>query len=74
MGTQQKRKMESKVVRCAVVGQRSILDKQFVFKTLDFYLKRLLKEYEVIVVSGGALGIDSLGAQWAELRGLKTEI
>ena len=67
-------KMESKVIKCAVVGSRSIQDKQFVFDTLDFYLARLLKEYEVIIVSGGALGIDSLGAQWAELKGLKTEI
>ena len=25
-------------------------------------------------MSGGAVGIDSLGAQWAELRKLKTEI
>lgn len=61
-------------IKVAVVGSRSILDKQFVFKTLDFYLSRLLKEYEVVIVSGGAIGIDSLGAQWAELRGLKTEI
>ena len=33
-----------KLIKIAVVGSRSILNKQFVFDTLDFYLARLLKE------------------------------
>ena len=61
-------------IKVAVVGSRSILNKQFVFDTLDFYLARLLKENEVVIVSGGAIGIDKLSEQFAEERKLKTEI
>ena len=62
------------VVKVGIVGSRSITNKEYVFSVLNFYLARLLEEKEVVVVSGGAVGIDSLGAQWAELRKLKTEI
>lgn len=62
------------VVKVGIVGSRSITDKEYVFSALNFYLARLLEENEVVVVSGGAIGIDSLGAQWAGLRELKTEI
>ena len=62
------------VVKIAVVGSRSITNTDYVFSVLDFYLARLLEENEVVIVSGGAIGIDRLGAQWAELRKLKTEI
>ena len=62
------------VVKVGIVGSRSITDKEYVFSALNFYLARLLEENEVVVVSGGAIGIDSLGAQWAGLRKLKTEI
>lgn len=66
--------MEKPTVKVGIVGSRSITDSKYVFSVLDFYLARLLEENEVVVVSGGAIGIDSLGAQWAELRKLKTEI
>ena len=66
--------MEKPTVKVGIVGSRSIDSKEYVFSVLDFYLSRLLEENEVVIVSGGAVGIDSLGAQWAELRKLKTEI
>ena len=66
--------MEKPIVRIGIVGSRSITPSEYVFSVLDFYLSRLLEENEVVIVSGGAVGIDSLGAQWAELRKLKTEI
>ena len=66
--------MEKLTVKVGIVGSRSIDSKEYVFSVLDFYLARLLEENEVVVVSGGAIGIDNLGAQWAELRKLKTEI
>jgi predicted Rossmann fold nucleotide-binding protein DprA/Smf involved in DNA uptake len=62
--------MEKNIIRCGVVGSRSILDKQFVFDTLDFYLERLLKENEVVIVSGGAVGIDTLSEDFARERKL----
>ena len=61
-------------VKVGIVGSRSITSSEYVFSVLDFYLSRLLEENEVVVVSGGAVGVDSLGVQWAELRKLKTEI
>ena len=66
--------METPTVKVGIVGSRSITFSEYVFSVLDFYLSRLLEENEVVIVSGGAVGIDSLGAQWAELRKLKTEI
>ena len=62
------------MVKVGICGSRSIDSKEYVFSVLDFYLSRLLEENEVVIVSGGAIGIDRLGAQWAELRKLKTEI
>jgi len=62
------------VIKIAVVGSRSITDVDYVFSVLDFYLSRLLKENECIIVSGGAIGVDSLATKFAELRKLKTEI
>ena len=66
--------MEKPTVKIGIVGSRSITSSEYVFSVLDFYLSRLLEENEVVIVSGGAIGIDRLGAQWAELRKLKTEI
>ena len=66
--------MKKPTVKVGIVGSRSITFSEYVFSVLDFYLSRLLEENEVVIVSGGAVGIDSLGAQWAELRKLKTEI
>ena len=66
--------MEKPTVKVGIIGSRSITSSEYVFSVLDFYLSRLLEENEVVIVSGGAVGIDSLGAQWAELRKLKTEI
>ncbi len=54
-----------------VVGSRSILDKEYVFSVLDFYLSRLLKEGDLKIVSGGAKGVDSLGVSWAKEKGLQ---
>ena len=62
------------MVKVGICGSRSITSSEYVFSVLDFYLARLLEENEVVIVSGSAIGIDSLGAQWAELRKLKTEI
>ena len=60
-----------KLIKIAVVGSRTILDKQFVFDTLDFYLARLLKENEAVIVSGNQVkGVDGYAKSFAEERGL----
>lgn len=58
-------------VKIAVVGSRSITNVDYVFSVLDFYLARLLKENECIIVSGRAVGIDSIAEKFAEQRKLK---
>jgi hypothetical protein len=57
----------------AIVGSRSITDKEFVFSTIDHYLSNLNKD-EIVIVSGGAVGIDSLAMLYAAEHNIKTEI
>jgi len=59
-------------LKLAVVGSRTITDKDFVFKTLDYFTKNVKEE--IVVVSGGARGLDSLAADWAGSKGHKTEV
>lgn len=59
-------------MKLAIVGSRTIVDKDFVFETLDYFTQNIKEE--IIVVSGGAKGIDSLGELWAKEKGYKTEI
>ena len=66
--------MEKPIVHCGIVGSRSITNKEYVFSVLNFYLARLLEENEVVVVSGGAVGIDSLAENFVAEKNLKTEI
>ena len=66
--------MEKPTVKVGIVGSRSITSSEYVFSVLNFYLSRLLEENEVVVVSGGAVGVDKLAEDFAEERKLKTEI
>lgn len=61
-------------VRVGIVGSRSITDEEYVFYVLNFYLRRLLAEKEVIIVSGGAVGTDKIAEKFAEQKGIEAEI
>lgn len=61
-------------ITVGIVGSRSITDKDHVFSILDFCLSRLLQEHEIVICSGGAVGIDTMAEDFAEQKGLKTEI
>lgn len=52
-------------MKLAVVGSRSITDKDFVFEVLDQLVG--IKE----IVSGGARGVDTIAAEYAQKRKLK---
>lgn len=55
-------------VRIIVAGGRDYSDSATVFAVLDMiHAKRVVAE----VIHGAAPGADSLGAQWAEARGIK---
>ena len=62
------------ISRIAIIGSRTITNEAYVFSVLNFYLRRLLEENEVTIISGGALGIDKIAEKFAEEKGLKTEI
>lgn len=62
------------VVKVAISGSRAITDKKFIFEQLDYYLSRLMKDHEVVIVHGNAKGVDYIANDWAIDRGLKTVI
>lgn len=49
-------------MRIAVIGSRSFSDKEKLNRTLSFFIKNKGD----VVVSGGAIGADSLSAEWAK--------
>lgn len=61
-------------VKVAVSGSRTISDKDFVFKQLDFYLSRLLQTHKIIIVHGGAIGVDTACEKYAKEKGIDTEV
>jgi hypothetical protein len=63
-----------KTIRIGVSGSRTITDKDFVFEQLGFYLSRLLRDNECIIIHGGAKGFDTLCELYAQEKGIKTEI
>lgn len=56
--------------RLIVAGGREITDRGFVFGELDRLTGNLLKENVVTEVCGEARGVDVIGREWAELKGL----
>lgn len=58
--------------KVAVVGSREITDYLFVAERLDYFLQDI--KGGVVIVSGGAKGVDTLAEQYAEEKGYKTEI
>lgn len=52
-----------------VVGSRSITDYEFVEKKLDHLLSSVINEYSIMIVSGGARGVDSLAERYAREKG-----
>ncbi len=60
-------------IKIAVVGSRTFQD----YARLELALDKLILMFpgkEVVIVSGGANGADSLAEQYASIRGYKTEI
>ena len=55
--------------KVAIVGSRTFTDYTLLETILDKY-----KDKINVIVSGGAVGADSLGAKWATKNGIKTTI
>ncbi len=57
-----------------VVGSRSITDYVFVKEKLNAIRAEKFPDYTIIVVSGGAIGVDSMAEKWAKDLGFDTVI
>ncbi|QPB44203.1 DUF2493 domain-containing protein [Medusavirus stheno T3] len=58
-------------VKVAIVGGREFADKARLYEVMD---DLALKHKIALVVSGGATGADTFGAEWAKDRGIATRI
>jgi hypothetical protein len=58
-------------IKLAVVGSRSITDKSKIYEYLDYYMDQAEQQGKtLILVSGGAKGVDTTAAEFAQSRGL----
>lgn len=58
----------------SVIGSRSITDRDFVFKNIKIVIKNIKKYYHksdnnIVIVSGGAKGVDTFGEEFADKFG-----
>lgn len=57
-------------MRLAIIGSRDFKDKEFIYNKLN----ELLKDSTIdLVVSGGAVGPDTIGIEWAKERNIPFE-
>ncbi len=61
-------------IKVGISGSRTIINREFIFKQLDWYLSNLKMDNEIILVHGGAKGVDSIAESWAKKNKIKTEI
>ncbi len=61
------------VKRVVIAGSRDFPDYKTAKEYIDFCISRIRKENEIIIVSGGARGADTLGEQYAKENGFKIE-
>jgi hypothetical protein len=69
--SQQEGKMDT--FRVVVAGSRSIRDRNLIFSKLDKILSTKILTHKVKIVSGCAVGPDTLGADWAFEHGQAVE-
>ena len=59
--------------RVVVAGSRDFTDYTEAKEYIDFCISNIRKENEIVIVSGGAKGADTLGEQYAEENGFNVE-
>ena len=67
-------KKDLPVKRVVIAGCRDFEDYKVAKEYIDFCLSNIRKENEIIIVSGGAKGADSLGERYAKENGFETLI
>ncbi len=63
----------NKVKRVVIAGCRNYFDYEEAKAFIDLCLLNIRKNYDIIIVSGGAKGADSLGEQYAIENGFEIE-
>ena len=56
-------------MKIAIIGSRSINEKDFVFEKLDYLLQNIKEE--IVIVSGNAIGLDFIVKEYSTERGLQ---
>lgn len=62
-----------KIQRVAVIGSRSFANYNLLKEKLDYFLSTF-KDDEIIIISGGAKGADSLAEKYAREKGYKIKV
>lgn len=63
--------MSSRTVRLVIAGSRGFDDYSLLCSVCDNKLNKLIKDHDIIIISGGANGADKLGERYANERGFK---
>jgi hypothetical protein len=56
-------------MKLAVVGSRNIVDEKLIFDSINSIISEV--DDEIIIISGGARGVDSIAAKWAKNNNIK---
>lgn len=63
------------MAKLLVCGSRSITDADWVESQIDLYVsEKNLSAEELVVIEGGANGVDALASHWAEKHGVSVEL
>lgn len=62
------------MIKIIVTGGRDFNDKDFVFSTLHRIRRLLTDEEELMIIHGGAKGVDSLAEEWVSINFLQSMI
>lgn len=61
--------MAGKILKVGVIGSRTITNKSLIYKALDAFATRAsLQKDQIVVLSGGAKGVDTLAQEWCRER------
>ncbi len=61
------------IKRVVIAGCRDYTDYDNAKKYIDYYIKNIRKENDIIIVSGCANGADAIGERYAKENGLRVE-
>ena len=67
-------KAEKPTFALLVVGSRSITDEEFVEKKIDKMISQIRDRYNILIVSGGAGGVDSIAEKYARKNGMEMRV